>query len=125
MKCKTCGKTCEKEYCFHCKPRKRIKSYRKITNEQVDNNIKMADLFILIWNKRRHYSEISNVYLGTEPLTIYFHHILAKNKYPEAKFDEENIIILTPDEHTNVESDLYKYPEINKRREYLITKYNL
>jgi len=30
---------------------------------------------------------------------------------------------LTLDEHANVESDMYKYEEVNKRREQLIIKY--
>ncbi len=48
-----------------------------------------------------------------------------KEKYPKACFDEENIILLTLDEHTNVESDMYKYPEVNKRRELLKLKYEI
>ena len=39
--------------------------------------------------------------------------------------DEENIILLTVDEHANVESDIYKYDEINKRRNHLLKKHNL
>ncbi len=55
----------------------------------------------------------------------YFHHILAKEKYPEACLDEENIILLTLDEHSNVESDIYRYEEVNKRREQLKQKYEI
>ena len=58
-------------------------------------------------------------------LSIFFHHILPKEKYPEAALDEENIILLTLNEHGNVENNIYKYEEINKRRTYLKTKYNL
>ena len=56
---------------------------------------------------------------------MYFHHILPKSKYPEAKYDEENIILLTPQEHSSVESDMYKYEEVNRRRELLKIKYNI
>lgn len=80
--------------------------------------------FMDIWKKRRHYSEVSNTYLGNEALSIFFHHILPKDKYPQAAFDEENIILLTLDEHTNVESSTYKYPVINERRERLLSKLN-
>ena len=93
-------------------------------NESPDIN-KMRDFFVQIWRKRPHRSEISNTYLGQEPLTVFFHHILPKEKHPEAAFDEENIILLTLDEHTNVEFDMYKYEEINNRRNNLKTKYNL
>jgi hypothetical protein len=83
----------------------------------------MRNFFLEIWKKRKHYSEVSDSYLGSEPMTTYFHHILPKEKYPEACLDEENIIILTLDEHTSVENDMYKYEEVNKRRESLKLKY--
>jgi hypothetical protein len=56
-------------------------------------------------------------------LSTYFHHILPKNKYPEAALDQENIILLTLNEHDQVESDIYRYEEVNKRREQLKLKY--
>ena len=62
-------------------------------------------------------------YLGKEPLTVFFHHILPKNKYLQAAFDEENIILLTLEEHDQVEMDPTRYEEINKRREQLKKKY--
>ena len=68
---------------------------------------------------------MSGDYLGKEPLSVFFHHVLSKEKYPHAKLDEENIILLTLDEHTNVENDMYKYEEVNKIREYLKKKYEI
>lgn len=128
MKCKTCGKNAESEYCFQHKPRKGFKKvvhtlktvkksidYRKI----LDRN----DFFLQIWKKRTHYSEISKTPLGHEPLSIFFHHILPKEKFPEAEYDEDNIILLTFDEHNNVEMNIYKYEEVNKRRDKLKRKY--
>jgi hypothetical protein len=85
--------------------------------------MEMYNVFYRIWSKREHRSEISGEKLGKEPLSIYFHHILPKEKYPEICLDEENIILLTLDEHTNVENDIYKYEEINKRREKLKIKH--
>jgi len=129
-KCKQCGKNAEGELCFQHKPRKlmrqifkrraasKLKAYKG--NKDID---KMRNLFISIWNKRSHKSEVSRLGLGREPLTHYFHHILPKSKYPELAYIEENIILLTIDEHANVESDMYKYEEINGRREQLINKY--
>jgi hypothetical protein len=63
--------------------------------------------------------------LGNEPLTVFFHHILSKEKYPQAAFDEENIIFLTLQEHDQVEMDMYRYEEVNTRREKLLIKYDL
>lgn len=129
MKCKVCGKNADSEYCFKHKPRKKLSSKlnKKLDkSEEVIRNIsEMQEFFLQIWRKRLHYSQVSMDYLGKEPLSVFFHHILPKEKYPEAMLDEENIILLTLEEHDNVEADIYKYPEINRRRELLKTKYGI
>jgi hypothetical protein len=127
--CKTCGKNCEGDYCFLHKPKKRInaqnltKSVKK--EESLRNIFEMRDFFLQLWKKRVHKSEVSGEYLASEPLHVFFHHILSKEKYPEALLDEENIILLTMWEHADVEADIYKYEEINKRREQLKKKYEI
>jgi hypothetical protein len=127
--CTTCGARCEGSHCFRHKPRKKLSS--KLSNkldksEEVTRKIsEMQEFFLQIWRKRLHYSQVSMDYLGKEPLTVFFHHILSKEKYPEAALDEENIILLTLEEHDNVEADMYKYPEVNRRRELLKIKYGI
>lgn len=127
--CKTCGRKCDGEYCFMHKPRKPLASNRgfktpiKKYEEEMHNIVIMQTFFLQIWNKRPHKSEVSGESLGSEALSTYFHHILPKNKYPEACLDQENIILLTLNEHDQVESDIYKYEEVNKRREQLKLKY--
>ncbi len=135
MKCKTCGKNADSEYCFAHKPRKPLPSSGKgltskkssLLPQKLDKSpsksLEMKEFFMSIWNKRLHLSEISGLPLIGEPSSAYFHHILPKSKYPEAKFDEANIILLTFDEHNNVENDMYKYDEVNLRRESLKIKY--
>lgn len=88
-----------------------------------EQTAKMLSVFMDIWHTRKHYSEISGKWLGKEALTIFFHHILPKRHYPEAQLDEENIILLTFEEHQKVENDPHIYEEVNKRREKLIQKY--
>ena len=90
-----------------------------------EENKTMTELFLWLYTARGRKSEISRTYLEKEALRSYFHHILPKNKYPQAQFDPENIIILTIEEHDNVEIDMYRYEEINKRRETLKRKYNI
>jgi hypothetical protein len=119
--CKTCGKKCDGEYCFQHKPRKGFKTVKK--EPAIRQISEMQQFFLQIWKKRQHLSEISGLPLVGEPLSVYFHHILPKNKYPEAALDEENIILLTLNEHDQVESDIYRYEEVNKRREQLKLKY--
>ena len=147
-KCKTCGKGSDGEFCFQHKPRTPLKqcsitpsltSKRKVnvgfTTQNLTSFVKkkvairqtseLRELFLHIWKKKPHKSEISGAYLGKEPFSTYFHHILPKEKYPQACMDEENIILLTLDEHSNVENDIYKYEIINEKRKQLKTKYNL
>jgi len=132
--CKTCGKKCDKEYCFQHKPRKKMLN-KKIIGPVLDmegkpidfkkvlDHVEMHQFFLEIWKKKPHKSEISGTYLGSEALSTYFHHILPKSKYPEACLDEENIILLTWEEHDQVEMDPTRYEEVNKRREQLNLKY--
>lgn len=83
----------------------------------------MHVFFKEIWKERKHYSELSGIYLGAEAMSTFFHHILPKEKYPESAYDKSNIILLTLDEHTNVENDIHRYEKINRIREELKLKY--
>ena len=88
--CKTCGKKCDKEYCFQHKPRKslakkNIKGWVSKDNsekfgEKLAHIVDMQNFFLQIWKKRLHYSQVSMDYLGKEPLSVFFHHILPKEK---------------------------------------------
>ena len=135
MKCKTCGKNADSEYCFQHKSRKPLSSTGKgltskmssLSSKKLDKSpskfLEIRQFFLSIWNKRPHRSEVSEEYLGSEPMSTYFHHILPKEKFPEACLDEENIILLTLEEHSNVENNMYKFEEVNERREQLKIKY--
>lgn len=125
MKCKVCGANADSEYCFKHKPRKPLAKSRMVakSKEPVKKSSELRDFFLQLWNKRPHYSEVSGKWLGKEPLSVFFHHILPKEKYPQAAFDEENIILLTLEEHNQVEMDVYRYEEVNLKRTQLICKY--
>jgi len=135
VKCLVCGKNSDSEYCFQHKPRKQLsgnRGFKKPTlalksKVNVGKSKPNTDhiTFKEIWKERPHKSEVSGAYLGKEALSLYFHHILPKSKYPQFRNLKENIILLTADEHANVESDIYKYKKINEMREYLIDKYKL
>jgi hypothetical protein len=135
MKCKVCGKNANSEYCFIHKPRKPLSSGKGLKKSNyISKSVKdlfkrelqkelLEDFFELCWKNKPHFSEVSGKFLGNKCSSLYQHHILPKSKYPEACFDEENIVFLTADEHASVELDMYKYEEINKRREQLKLKY--
>lgn len=130
--CPTCGASCEGSHCFRHKPRKALpKTSSRFTkkldksDEEIRKSSELRELFLQIWSRRSHHSEVSGKWLGKEPLTVFFHHILPKEKYPQACFDEENIILLTLEEHEQVEMDMYRYEEVNTKRNYLKHKYGI
>ena len=130
-----CGKKSESDWCFQHKPRKPLPKTSSGFTKKLDKPVKsdeeirqiseLREFFLQIWSRRSHHSEVSGKWLGKEPLTVFFHHILPKEKYPQAMYDEENIILLTLEEHDNVERDMYKYEEVNRRRELLKKKYDI
>lgn len=97
----------------------------KVTNFDFINNNKLKEFFELCWKNKPHYCEVSGKFLGNICSSLYQHHILPKSKYPEACFDEENIVFLHPEIHASVELDMYKYEYINKKRELLKIKYSI
>jgi len=127
--CPTCGAKCDGSHCFRHKPRKPMSKMSSKLSKKLDKSPKnineMREFFMKIWRKRPHHSQVSLDYLGSEPLTVFFHHILPKEKYPEASLDEENIVLLTLEEHDAVEKDMYKYSEVNRMRDKLKIKYNI
>jgi hypothetical protein len=84
--CKTCGKNSDSDYCFQHKPRKQLQQRglkpSLTTKKKVSDgkSHQMREFFLLYWKKMPHYSEISGKYLGKEPMSTYFHHILPKEK---------------------------------------------
>lgn len=54
--------------------------------------------------------------LGKEPLTILFHHLLEKAKYPQFRHVPENIALLAPECHTAYHNNPDSRPKIKQRR---------
>ena len=108
---------------------KRHSSYKPlqakpISQEKKEEIEKMREFFLSIWKKRNRVSELSGMWLASPPSSAYFHHILYKENFREAMYDENNIILLTIDEHANVHSDPERYEEINRRRKLLLEMYS-
>ena len=70
-----------------------------------------------IWRSSPHWCQCGcKQKLGKEPLTTFFHHLLAKSKYPMFRHTPENIMILHPDCHNAYHSKSDNRPEIIKRQ---------
>jgi hypothetical protein len=102
--------------------KRKFKSQEQIDEERIEKE-KMWNFFLEIWRERPHYSEISGKWLGKEPLTTFFHHILPKFTYENAKFAKDNIILVTPDEHREIEDSYRIIPGIEEIKEKLLQKY--
>lgn len=68
----------------------------------------MREFFLDIWREREHYSFVSGVFLGHEPLTYFFSHVLSRGAYPEASKDPDNIVFMTLSEHHDWEFRRHK-----------------
>jgi len=106
MKCKTCGKNSDGEYCFQHKPRKglaqsRLKPTLTPKKGVSDGYIQQREMFLNIWKKRPHRCENCDAHLGSEPLSYMFDHVLEKSKYPDLRYEEENICMLCLDCHSD------------------------
>lgn len=107
MKCKTCGKNAESEFCFRCKPRKALRKSpimeKNVKKSSYDG--KKSDLhafFLHIWEKNlKHECENCGKWLGKEPLSYMFDHLLEKSKYPDLSKEEDNIMLVCLECHDN------------------------
>ena len=92
MNCKVCGRKSESEWCFAHKPKKPLNASNKIqkTSKRVasDTTLEMREFFRTIWNKRKkHECENCGKWLGKEPLSYMFDHLLEKSKHTYLKFE--------------------------------------
>jgi len=76
-----------------------------------------------IWEKSNRRCKITNRYLGDEPLTTFFHHILPKSRFPEYRWCEWNVIMLHPEVHAQVEIDIDRVPGARELYEKLLEKH--
>jgi 5-methylcytosine-specific restriction endonuclease McrA len=81
------------------KPRKALSKTKmsSILYKKLDKSpsFDMKSFFLEIWNKRKkHECENCGKWLGKEPLSYMFDHLLEKNKHPDLKDEEDNIMLV-------------------------------
>lgn len=95
------------------------------TPEDLEQNTKCkeylldAEFYVDIWDEREHSCFETGKPLTEEPLTLYFHHILPKAKYPQYRYEKWNIVLLHPDAHSQVETFIDKCPRVKALTEHL------
>lgn len=91
--------------------------------EKKEYTSKQFSMFYDIWAKRRHYCESCGLWLGNEPLSIFFDHLLEKSKYEQFALMEENIFLCCGDCHTKRHlgyPTIKHLSAINKAKEYFL-----
>lgn len=76
-----------------------------------------------MWDEREHVCFETGKPLVGDALTLYFHHILPKAKYPQYRYEKWNIVLLHPDVHSQVETFIDKCPRVKALTEHLKTVY--
>lgn len=81
------------------------KSDKQRIKDKEDAELRKRDreLWEEIWSEREHICYSCNCYLGEEPLTLFFDHILEKGteRYAHLRYVKDNICLLCWDCHTN------------------------
>lgn len=95
-------------------------SDKRRQNQEQDKVLSMLDkaFYMEHWASCPHECEACKKRLGNKPLAIFFHHALFKRHYPEFRHVNENIIVLCPDCHSQVEHGL-NIPYVKKRTEQI------
>ena len=85
---------------FHTNVKVEVAKQKVKDIEKKEYTNKQFEMFLNIWSKRRHYCESCGLWLGNEPLSIFFDHLLEKSIYKEFALLEENIYLCCGECHT-------------------------
>lgn len=90
-------------------------------------------MFLEIWdenkiisNDREYvtcYETGKRIYDGLKNSSTIYHHVLHKSKYKEYDLCKWNIVLLTPDVHTQVHSNIDKTPKVKELTNKLMEKH--
>lgn len=133
--CKECGTEVgevrlvsrNKGLCLHHFRQMKKPLTKPISAKQKDVLAQDQKMYASIWRKRKHVSELSGTNLGDKMKSIFFSHILPKGNYPRFRHREDNIILLTMQEHHDWEFGDRKDPKwqvVKDRYEALLQEYN-
>lgn len=81
--------------------------HSQIGTKKVKQSNSQKELFIEIWEEREHVSELSGKYLGDEMNAWFFAHILSKGSNPQLKYNKENIMLVTQEEHWQLDQNTH------------------
>lgn len=80
---------------------------KKTRNKKKSRKQGQKEMFLKIWADRPHISELSGESLGEEINVWFFAHILGKGAYPQIKLNPDNIMLVTHDEHWQLDQNTH------------------
>ena len=83
-----------------------------------------VEFYLSIWKNAKRRCYVTEKYLGNEPLTTYFHHVLPKSRFPEYRYCEWNIILVTPEVHAQIEMNIDMVPTVKELTMELMERHN-
>lgn len=105
------------------KPLKRTPLKRTGKKRKKSQYAEDVKFYSKIWSFRPHICYETGIYLGVEPRSYMFHHVLEKEKYPEFRHEVWNIVLLGWDAHNQVHSNIDKTPKVKTLREKLLKQH--
>lgn len=102
--------------------RKVSKNQQKLLGERKLQTEKDWLFYLEIWSEREHVCFETGQYLGDEPLTLFFHHVLEKGirRYAKYRHCKWNIVLITWQVHDQVRSDIDRCPKIKAYHDKLL-----
>lgn len=73
-----------------------------------------------IWDKKPHYCEECNTWLGHVMRSIFMSHIMSKGAHPEFRHEERNFNLLCPNHHRQWETGSRKIMKIYEKNQIII-----
>lgn len=102
--------------------RKRSIKQTKLLGERKLLQTKDWEFYLEIWDERDHVCFETDMYLGDEPQTLFFHHVLEKGirRYKQYRHCKWNIILISWQVHDQVGMDIDRCPRIKAYHDKLI-----
>lgn len=93
-----------------------------VTMTDDEYHVLQSMMFNQIWRERAHTCNISDLPLGMDARSYYFHHILEKRSYEKYALCKWNIIILSWEIHNSYESNADNQPVLKDLKQSLLYK---
>lgn len=102
--------------------RKKSKKQNQLLGERKLRTLKDREFYSEIWEEKEHRCFESDIWLGDEPLTLFFHHVLEKGikKYAKYRHCKWNIVLVSWLVHDQVGKDIDKCPKIKAYHDELL-----